>query len=220
MSSKTQENYLKALYYLHTKSPQIAVSDVAGLLEVSTPTVSDMVKKLHKSGLLHYEKYKPLHLSAEGLRTAALIVRKHRLAEIFLAQIMGFGWEEVHDIAEELEHIKSVALFDRMDELLGYPTVDPHGSPIPDKDGNIRTVSFIALSEASAGSTVVLRGLKDSSKEFLLFLNRKQIQLGTHLSIKAIETYDGSMYISYPAGGKQQLSHQVCNNLLVEVINS
>jgi DtxR family Mn-dependent transcriptional regulator len=218
MSSKTQENYLKALYYLHSKSVDIAVSDVAGVLDVSTPTVNDMVKKLHKAGLLTYEKYKPIKLTDEGLRSAALVVRRHRLAEIFLSQIMGFGWEEVHDIAEEMEHIKSTALFDRMDDLLGYPTADPHGSPIPDKDGNIRVVSFITLSEASIGSTVILRGLKDSNKELLLFLNRKQIQLGTKLVIVDIEEYDRSMYLNYTAGGKQHLSGQVCANLLVEVV--
>jgi len=130
MASKTKENYIKALFYLHQRSEDISLSHLGEVLEVSKPTANDMVKKLKVEGIVHSEKYKPIKITEQGKKAAAKIIRKHRLSEIFLLQIMNFGWEEVHDIAEELEHIKIDKFFDRMDELLGFPTTDPHGSPI------------------------------------------------------------------------------------------
>jgi len=140
MPTQTKENYLKALFYLHQKDPLISLTDLSKDLGVSMPTVNDMVKKLQAKGWVVYTKYKPLQFTEAGTRQAAMIIRKHRLAEMFLSQVMGFGWEEVHDMAEEMEHLKLEQFFDRMDELLGFPTVDPHGSPIPNKEGRIFTV--------------------------------------------------------------------------------
>jgi len=133
MASTTRENYIKALFYLHQKNEDISLSDLGAVLAVSKPTANDMIKKLQADGLVATAKYKPIRITNKGLRQAASIIRKHRLSEMFLMQIMNFGWEEVHDIAEELEHVPSEHFFDRMDEILGFPTVDPHGSPIPDK---------------------------------------------------------------------------------------
>lgn len=218
MSTQTKENYLKALYHLHQKGDEISLSELGRNLSLSKPTVNDMVKKLHDEGLVIYEKYKPIKLSKEGSVNAAIVIRKHRLSEMFLSQIMGFGWEEVHDIAEELEHIKADHFFDRMDELLGFPSVDPHGSPIPKKDGEVVKNNYKLLSECKAGSSVILRALLDSTTEFLLYLNKKEIQLGAKMMIHQIESFDMSMTISYGHFSSQTFSNTVSKRLLVEVV--
>jgi DtxR family Mn-dependent transcriptional regulator len=214
----TKENYLKALYYLHQKDSDISLTELGKEMEVSKPTVNDMVKKLQSNGWIKYEKYKPLRLTEKGKKMAALIVRKHRLAEMFLAQIMGFGWEEVHDMAEELEHIKSEKFFDRMDELMGFPSVDPHGSPIPDKDGNLKNVNYKLLSQMPEGSKVKLRALRESSTDFLLFLNKKGLQLGMEITIHNLEAFDKSMTVSFSDKSETVVSEAVAKRLLVEKV--
>ncbi len=216
MPTQTIENYLKALYYLHQKSQHISLSDLGTEVQVSKPTANGMVKRLQAKGWVKYEKYKPLELTEKGLRLAAIIVRKHRLSEMFLTQIMHFGWEEVHEIAEELEHVGSQIFFDRMDELLGFPVTDPHGSPIPDKHGNYVKPNYKALSKVSPGKQVRLRALKNSSTDFLLFLNKKSLPLGTDITINQIEPFDKSVTVSYSGNKNIVLSDAVCNCLLVE----
>ena len=216
MPSQTKENYLKAIYFLAMKSEKISLSDLSKEMKVSTPTVNNMVKKLQANSWVIYEKYKPIKLTAKGKKTAAMIVRKHRLAEMFLEKIMGFGWEEVHDIAEDIEHIQSDKLFDRMDELLGHPTIDPHGSPIPDKHGKVVNKKYLKLTEIKEGKKVRLCGLTDSSTELLLFLNSKHIKLGTELEVLKIEAFDQSLTVAYEHFPAMMLSHEVCKRLLVE----
>lgn len=216
MPTQAIENYLKALYYLHQKSEAISLSDVGAEVQVSKPTANGMVKRLEAKGWVKYEKYKPLQLTEKGLKLAAIIVRKHRLSEMFLTQIMHFGWEEVHDIAEELEHIGSQLFFDRMDELLGFPITDPHGSPIPDKEGNSVKRNYKRLSQIDKGQEVVLKALKSSSTDFLLFLNRKALPLGTHIRVLQKEDFDKSMTVSYNEEEQVVLSDSVCSRLLVE----
>jgi len=206
---------LKALYFLNQKSTNISLSDLAERLKVSKPTVNDMVKKLDKKGWIKYEKYKPLKLTKKGEKTAALVIRKHRLTEMFLSSVMHFGWEEVHDIAEQIEHINSEKFFDRMDELLGFPTVDPHGSPIPDKNGKLVKPKYKKLSELKVGKTGKLCALENSSSEFLTFLNRKNIRLGTHIKIIEQEPFDKSMTVNYADQKNVVLSGEVCSNLLI-----
>jgi DtxR family Mn-dependent transcriptional regulator len=206
------------MYFLDQKDKNISLTALANEMNVSKPTVNDMVKKLEGKGWLRYKKYKPLQLTEEGRKTAALIIRKHRLTEMFLVEFMGFGWEEVHEIAEEIEHLNSTLFFDRMDEILGYPTVDPHGSPIPDKTGNISKLNYKLLSNIKVNSKVVLRGLRDSSKEFLLFLNNKKLQLGTELILHHCEPFDKSITVSYDDFSEVQLSHSVSSRLLVEEV--
>jgi len=218
MATKIKENYLKAIYFLDQKDSNISLTALAKKMKVSKPTVNNMVKKLKSNGWLEYEKYKPLRLTEAGRKTAALIIRKHRLTEIFLVQVMGFGWEKVHDIAEEIEHIDSTEFFDRMDEILGFPTTDPHGSPIPDKEGNTNKLNYLLLSNIPINSTVVLRGLRDSSKELLLFLNKKQLQLGIEMVVHHFEPFDKSVSVSYADFSEVQLSHSVASSLLVEVV--
>lgn len=216
MASQTEENYLKALFIKADKNGEIAITDLSSSLQVSTPTANSMVKNLNEQGLVNYEKYKPLSLTTKGKKEAALIIRKHRLTEMYLVQKMGFGWEEVHEIAEQVEHIKSPRFFDRMDELLGYPTLDPHGSPIPDKNGKINWLSYHKLSECKAGDTVTLSALTHSSEDFLRYLNSKNLSLGMELKIVSIESFDGSMKVNYAKNVSEVLSATVCERLLVK----
>jgi len=218
MPTQTTENYLKAIFSLYRRNGAASITDVAEAMNVSKPTVNAMVKKMETKGWLIYEKYKPLVLTAEGQHQAALIVRKHRLVEMFLAKVMGFGWEEVHDIAEEMEHIKSHKLFERIDEMLGYPSSDPHGSPIPDKSGKIMAVGYHNLTLFEVGDKIKLCGLAESSKKLLLYLNRKNISLGTEIMIKRIDDFDNTIEISTTASDAVLLTHEVCLKLLVKPI--
>lgn len=218
MPTQTIENYLKALYYLHQKNTDITLSDLGAEVKVSMPTANGMVKRLEVKGWIRYEKYKPLQLTPKGLKLAAIIVRKHRLSEMFLSQIMHFGWEEVHDIAEELEHIGSKLFFDRMDELLGFPSTDPHGSPIPDKEGNLVKRDYKRLSQIEEGKTVVLKALRSSSTDFLLFLNKKLLPLGTNITIIQKEPFDKSVTVAYNKEKNVVLSDTVSSRLLVEEV--
>lgn len=216
MASQTEENYLKALFTLKHIHGEISASELSKRLEVSTPTVNSMIKKLHAKGLVLYEKYRPIQLTEKGEKTAALIIRKHRLTEMYLVQEMGFGWEEVHEIAEQMEHIKSPAFFDKMDALLGYPKVDPHGSPIPDKNGLIHRKSYRKLSNCEPGAKVQLAAVVEATDDFLRFLNSRNLQLGTVIRIDEKEAFDASMVVSYSGKKREVLSAIVCDRLLVE----
>lgn len=216
MPSDTKENYLKAIYGLEEDKEKISLSALSRRMDVSIPTVNNMVKRLQDEGWVLYEKYKPILLTSQGRKEAAKIVRKHRLAEMFLVQKMHFGWEAVHDIAEDLEHISSEAFFERIDEMLDYPKVDPHGTPIPDKDGKIISHNYKPLSEIKPGRLVVLRALDHEQKEFLVFLNKKGIGLGTKIKVEAKEAFDESMEVSYNELTNVVLTKEVCEKLLVE----
>ncbi|MDA9773697.1 metal-dependent transcriptional regulator [Saprospiraceae bacterium] len=218
MISNTKENYIKALFYLHQKNEDIALSDLGEFLGVSKPTANNMIKKLQADGLVISEKYKPIRITAKGKQGAARIIRKHRLSEMFLVQIMEFGWEEVHEIAEDLEHLKTEKFFDRMDEILGFPTTDPHGSPIPDKNGNFHKPNYKRLSQIPSGSTVIVRALRDSSTDFLLFLNKKSIQLQTKIKVDQVEKFDESYSVSYAEYTDVVLGKLICDRLLVEEV--
>jgi len=216
MPTQTKENYLKAMHFLTLKSEDVSVTALGKMMDVSKPTVNNMVKKLSDKGWIKYEKYKPLRLTKKGNKAAALIIRKHRLTEMFLVKIMGFGWEEVHQIAEEMEHLKTELLFDRMDEILGYPTTDPHGSPIPDKDGKYNRKSYGLLSNAAIGSKVILRAVGDSSVALLNLLNEKEITLGTEFTVQKIEDFDKTMLVNFGKQKSVTLSHEVCKRLMIE----
>jgi DtxR family Mn-dependent transcriptional regulator len=217
MPSQIKENYLKSIYFLSTKEKPISITELAKNMNVSKPTSNNMVKKLQELGWIKYEKYKPIKLTLKGKNIATSIVRKHRLTEMFLTQVMGFGWEEVHDIAEEIEHLKSDLFFDRMDEILGFPTTDPHGSPIPDKQGNIIKTKRFNFSKIKPDEIVELCGFTNNSNDLLVYLNKKKIQLGTTLKIKHIEVFDNSYEIIVNNNHKQPitLSKEVCDLLLV-----
>ena len=218
MPTQTKENYLKAIYFLSQENIDVSITELSKRMNVSKPTANNMVKKMQEKGWLLYEKYKPIKLSDKGRRLGALIIRKHRLTEMFLSQVMSFGWEEVHDIAEEIEHISSVKFFDRMDEILGFPTLDPHGSPIPDKKGKVLEVNYLNLTSIKEGQRVKLCGLENSSKDLLLYLNNKKIKLGSVLLVLDIEKFDNSFEILLENNITIHLSFDVCKFLLVKEV--
>ncbi len=219
MPTQTKENYLKAVYSLNQKNGTISITELSKAMNVSKPTANNMVKKMMGKNWVIYEKYKPLELTQKGKKLGALIVRKHRLTEMFLTEVMGFGWEEVHDIAEEMEHLNSEKIFDRMDEILGFPTTDPHGSPIPDKDGVIAKPNYLNLTKIKEGKKVKVCALTKSSKDLLIFLNKKNIKLGTEIEIIQIENFDKSIEIKLNNTEETILSFDVCQCLLVELID-
>lgn len=216
MISLTEENYLKALFNLAGEAAEVNVNELSKHLGIKMPTVTSMMKKLAEKKLVHYESYKPLRLTERGKKEAALVIRKHRLTEMFLTEKMGFGWEEVHDIAEQLEHVQSPAFFDKIDELLDFPKIDPHGAPIPDKNGKFAWIAYDKLSDCRAGDIVKVSAVIHTSTEFLKFLNNREIKLGTKIKIRSVESFDGSMTVSYGNRQAETLSHTVCERLLVE----
>lgn len=218
MNSLTEENYLKALLHLSNEKGEVSVSELSDHLHIKKPTVTSMMKKLDSKKLVEYESYKPIKLSDKGKKEAALIIRKHRLTEMFLVEKMNFGWEEVHQIAEQIEHLKSPDFFERMDEILGYPKFDPHGSPIPDIDGNMTWKSYKKLSDCKKSDLVKIEAVTNSSTEFLKFLNSRDIFLGLEFKIISIEPFDHSMVISYLNHPNENLSKIVTEKLLVDKI--
>jgi len=218
MNSLIEENYLKALFNLSNSKGEVNVSELSRHLEIKMPTVTSMMKKLSEKKLVFYESYKPLRLTEKGKKEAANIIRKHRLTEMFLVQQMGFGWEQVHPIAEQVEHIQSPEFFEKMDELLGFPKIDPHGSPIPDKNGKMIWKQYSKLSECRAGDTVKLSAVINTSDEFLKFLNTRELCLGLKLKVKSVEAFDNTMIVSYSKRTEESLSNLVCERLLVEKV--
>ncbi|MBE7172196.1 MAG: metal-dependent transcriptional regulator [Williamsia sp.] len=216
MNSLAEENYLKALFNLATENGDVNVTELSKRLGIKMPTVTSMMKKFAEKKLVHYESYKPLRLTEKGKREAGLVIRKHRLTEMFLVEKMNFAWEEVHDIAEQIEHIQSPLFFEKMDELLGHPKVDPHGSPIPDRNGKIVWKTYDKLSDCQEGDAVTLAAVINTSPEFLKYLNSRKISLGIRIKIRAVEPFDKSMVVSYGKSGSETLSNLVCERLLVE----
>lgn len=217
MNSLAEENYLKALFSLSFgNNGEVSVNDLSKQLDIKMPTVTSMMKKLAAKELVHYESYKPLRLTEKGKKEAALIIRNHRLTEMYLVEKMGFGWEQVHEIAEQIEHIKSPNFFAKMDELLNYPKIDPHGSPIPDKNGQIVWTAYEKLSACKQGEIVKMAAVINASDDFLIFLNNKAIHLGLTMTVLAVEPFDGTMVVNYNTRTSENLSQMVCERLLVE----
>lgn len=216
MISLTEENYLKAIFHLRNGDNTVTVNELSKFLNVKMPSVNNMMKKFAQKNWIIYETYKPLRITEEGNKQAALIVRKHRLTEMFLVEKMNFGWENVHEIAEQLEHVHSDIFFDKMDEILQYPKFDPHGEPIPDKEGNIIALDLQKLSSCKIGDSVIFSSVTVSDDEFLSYLNSKELELGKKLQILEIEKYDQSMSILKEDGNKITLSKMVCDKILVK----
>ena len=217
MKSLNEENYLKAIFHLIDKDDTFTVNELSKMLNIKMPSVNSMMKKFSQKNWVIYESYNPIKITALGKKEAAHVVRKHRLTEMFLVEKMGFGWEVVHEIAEQLEHIHSEIFFDKMDELLDYPKVDPHGEPIPDKQGNIIQQNLTKLSECKARETVILSAVIDSSDEFLTYLNHRNLSLNSELKILEVEKFDQSMKIEF-SGKTETLSKMVCDKILVQKI--
>lgn len=216
MFTLSEENYLKAIYHLESDSKKgISTNAIAKSLETKASSVTDMVKKLSEKEVVIYKKYQGVTLTELGKKTAANIVRKHRLWEVFLVERLNFSWDEVHEVAEQLEHIKSPKLINQLDSLLGFPTHDPHGDPIPDKDGNINTIDKILLSTLSKNESGLCVGVNDSSSEFLRFLDKKKITLGKKITVLEKEDFDDSLFIEID-GEKLSISKKIANNLYIK----
>ncbi|KFF25931.1 metal-dependent transcriptional regulator [Chryseobacterium vrystaatense] len=211
----TEENYLKALFHLGDNEGKVTINELSKFLNVKMPSVNNMMKKFAEKKWVIYETYKPLLVTESGKREAALVVRKHRLTEMFLVKKMNFGWENVHEIAEQLEHVHSQIFFDKMDEILDYPKFDPHGEPIPDKDGNIIAQDLQKLSVCSVGETVIFASVTLSDDGFLSYLNERKLLLNTKLKVIKIEDFDKSMTIEI-GNNKEVLSRKATEIILVK----
>lgn len=215
MISLSEENYLKAIFHLMNTDNTVTINELSKVLSVKMPSVNNMMKKFAEKGWVIYESYKPLKITVAGKKQAALVVRKHRLTEMFLVEKMNFGWENVHEIAEQLEHIHSETFFDKMDELLNYPKYDPHGEPIPDKEGNIIAQDLKKLSNCKVGESVVFTAVTITDEDFLNFLNKKKLVLGKEIKVLNIEKFDKTMLVKIQEE-EIVLSNIVCDKILVK----
>jgi DtxR family transcriptional regulator, Mn-dependent transcriptional regulator len=217
MLSFTEENYLKALLRLnlHGGKAEAGTNELAALLGVKPATATDMLKKLKEKKLIDYEKYGKIRLTKAGRSSAIEVLRKHRLWETFLYDKLDFTWDEVHEVAEQLEHIQSAKLIERLDKFLGYPQADPHGDPIPRASGEIPSVPRVLLSEVKEGESCQVAAVKDSSTIFLQYLRQLSITIGTKLKVIEKIPYDGSMSIQIGKSEKATVSQKFAESLLV-----
>ncbi|MEX0316038.1 MAG: metal-dependent transcriptional regulator [Allomuricauda sp.] len=215
--TRSEENYIKTIFHLGgSNSTTVATNAIAEQMETKPSSVTDMARKLAEKGLVHYKKYQGVSLTEIGVKTALSIIRKHRLWEVFLVKKLDFSWDEVHEVAEQLEHIKSEKLIDKIDELLDFPKYDPHGDPIPSKDGKFMERDKQLLSEVDINTKGVCVGVKDTSSTFLKFLDKNGIALGKTIKILEKEEFDQSLHIQMD-GKELHISHQIASNLYVKL---
>ena len=214
----SEENYLKTIYHITASSGvEVSTNAIAEKMETKASSVTDMLKKLAEKELIVYKKYQGVLLTEKGNHLAKMIVRKHRLWEVFLVDKLQFSWDEVHDIAEQLEHIKSEKLINKLDDFLGNPTEDPHGDPIPDANGKINKVEKLVLAELNENQTGICIGVKDSSSQFLKYLDKNQITLGSKIQVMVKEEFDLSLKIKVE-DKTVTVSNIIANNLYVKII--
>ncbi|MBC7862506.1 MAG: metal-dependent transcriptional regulator [Bacteroidia bacterium] len=217
--SVTEENYLKGIYKLSFfETGKVSNNSIASLLNVNPASVLEMLRKLEKKKLIIYDKVKGARLTASGKQIAVYTIRKHRLWEVFLAEKLGFGWEEIHNIAEQMEHIQSAELVERLDKFLNFPKFDPHGDPIPDPQGRFNLQEGISLADAQLGKEYKITGVKDHQDEFLKFLSRSGLGLGIKIKVAGIEAYDDSLRVSIEGKKEITISRKVAQNLVVKKI--
>lgn len=217
MVTLSEENYLKTIYHLG-KQGTVAVSTnaIAEKIETKASSVTDMIKKLADKNLANHVKYQGVSLTDKGRLAAASVVRKHRLWEVFLVDKLNFSWDEVHEVAEQLEHIKSLKLVNELDAFLGHPTHDPHGDPIPDKDGHFSPIKSINILDIEVGTEGVLSFVKDASDVFLKYLNKNKLALGDAIKVLDFEPFDKSLSIE-TKGKTMIISNEVAQNLYLKL---
>tara|TARA_R110002051_G_scaffold199848_1_gene266651 strand:- start:19667 stop:20326 length:660 start_codon:yes stop_codon:yes gene_type:complete len=214
----TEENYLKAIYHLGNNGiDTVNTNAIAEAMSTKASSVTDMIKKLSEKDYADYKKYQGVTLTDDGRYVAINIIRKHRLWEVFLVKKLNFSWDEVHEIAEELEHIKSEKLIDELDAFLEFPTHDPHGDPIPDKEGNFTLIEKIILAKADIGITYKCIGVDDTSVKFLQYLDSNTIGLGTLMLVKHKEPFDNSIKLEIE-GKEVVVSQNVAKNLYIKKV--
>jgi len=216
MLSFAEENYLKAIYHLSAGGTKaVLTNELADSMNTKAASVTDMVKKLSAKNLISYEKYYGVKITKPGKSAALMVVRKHRLWETFLVEKLNFTWDEVHEVAEQLEHINSPLLIEKLDSFLGHPAVDPHGHPIPDKNGKINEMRCIPLSESEMKKKVVVRSVKNGSPSFLQYLSKIGVYIGATVSILEKIDFDGSLEIMIDGKKKVFISRDAAQNLFV-----
>jgi len=216
MLTLSEENYLKEIYHLASASKKgISTNAIADKLQTKASSVTDMMKKLADKKVLNYKKYQGVTLTDFGKKNAANIIRKHRLWEVFLVEKLHFSWDEVHDVAEQLEHIQSEKLINELDAFLGFPKRDPHGDLIPDALGNVQEHQQVLLSSLAKNESGICVGVKDSSSAFLQYLDKQQIALGQTIFIINKEPFDGSISIKIKEK-KFSISQKIANNLYLQ----
>jgi len=214
--STAEENYLKAIFKISERSQKSASTNaIAKRLSTSAASVTDMIKRLSEKALINYERYRGVTLTSTGNKHATQLIRKHRLWEVFLMKKLRFGWEQVHDIAEQLEHIKSEELIMRLDAFLDYPKFDPHGDPIPNAEGKFTIRNQTPLSQMHQGQRGTLVGVKEHTEDFLKYLNSLNVKLGTTIDVINVNNYDGSMDINIDEKKRTMISLKIANNLLI-----
>lgn len=219
MLSYTEENYLKALLKLsfqNEEKPEAGTNEMAAYLGVKPATATDMLKKLKEKDLVSYKKYGKILLTDMGKKNGIAILRKHRLWETFLYEKLDFSWDEVHEVAEQLEHIHSAKLVDKLEEFLNFPEFDPHGDPIPKANGDITIVDKIVLAEVRAGETCKVVAVKDTSVLFLQYLEKLKITIGTKIKVLEVIDFDGSLNIQIEKEESRSVSMKFGESLFVK----
>jgi DtxR family Mn-dependent transcriptional regulator len=212
----SEENYLKAIFHLQAEEDTVTTNVLADKLQTKPASVTDMMKKLNAKKLLHYKPYYGFSLSPEGKKIALFVIRRHRLWEFFLSEKLKFGWNEVHQLAEELEHVSSRQLIDRLDEYLGYPAFDPHGDPIPDSRGKIKNINRISVVQLPLNQPAEVCQVTNQSDELLELLQHKHIGIGTKLEVKKHFDFDHSIELKIK-GATVTISEQLAQNIFCNV---
>lgn len=217
MQSFTEENYLKVIYHLSQNTDgSVQTNAIAEKIQTKAASVTDMIKKLADKQLVNYKKYQGVTLTPSGKSSAINIVRKHRLWEVFLVEKLNFKWDEVHDIAEDLEHIKSTELIERLDEFLAFPKSDPHGDPIPDKNGQFDTIPFTKLNKLKPQEKGLIMGVSEHASNFLKHLEKLGLTLGKKITITEINDFDGSVELILEQK-KISVSREVARHILIKL---
>jgi len=216
--SVTEENYIKTIYLLQQVDENVTTNEVAATMNTKAASVTDMLKKLKGKKILNYEKYRGFRLSTEGKKIALSIVRKHRLWEYFLVDKLQFGWDEIHEVAEEMEHITSKKLIDKLDAFLGYPKFDPHGDPIPDTNGRMIIQHQVNLSDLTPNTSAEITMVGSQSTELLELLKHKNITIGTRIEVKQKFSFDNSIEIKIKTQQPFIISQQLAQVLFVKQV--
>lgn len=214
--SVSEEDYIKAIYHLGGSKELISTNSLSAELQAKPASITDMLKKLKAKKLVQYQPYQGVMLNAEGQKLALAIVRRHRLWEYFLSEKLEFSWEEVHEVAEELEHVGSKKLVDRLDAFLGFPKFDPHGDPIPDKQGRMKMQEQVRLSDLPLNNPAIVNGVGNQSHEMLTLLQQRNIAIGTQVEVKRVFDFDHSREIKIKNIPVFTISEQLAENIFVK----
>ena len=211
----SEENYIKAIYHLQKVDGMVTTNELAAELQTKPASITDMMKKLKVKKLLNYQPYQGFRLTADGTKVALGIIRRHRLWEFFLAEKLKFTWDEVHEVAEDLEHVSNKKLIDKLDEYLGFPRIDPHGDPIPDANGKIEISKKICITELAVNTISTVASVSDHSSEILELLEHKKIAIGTKVEVKKKFEFDESLEIKINRRPVITISEQLAKNIFV-----